>query len=135
MSLVDIDDCARGHLLAGLHGVPGHRYVLSGFTLTTAEALDLLGAVTGLSMKPPILPAGIATAGAAAVEGFSRLLGRRPPVCREMIRVMSFGHAYDGSRATRELGLTYTSPEATLRRTVAWFVAEGLVKRRLPAFD
>ena len=37
-----------------------------------------------------------------------------------------------GSRATRELGLVYTPIEESLRRTVEWYVAQGLVTRSLP---
>jgi dihydroflavonol-4-reductase len=43
-----------------------------------------------------------------------------------MMRTLLHGHAYDGSRATRELGLVYTPFEESLRRTVDWYVAEGL---------
>ena len=48
LSLVDIADCTRGHLLAETNGKPGERYVLSGASLTVREALDLLGRLTGL---------------------------------------------------------------------------------------
>ncbi len=41
---------------------------------------------------------------------------------------MIHGHAYDGSRATDELGLRYTPVEDTLRRTLEWARAEGLVR-------
>ena len=47
---------------------------------------------------------------------------------------MLHGHQYDGSRATRELGLSYTPIRDTLARTVEWAVAEGLVTRPLPAW-
>ena len=49
-----------------------------------------------------------------------------------MVRTILHGHAYDGSRATRELGLAYTPIEESLRRTVEWYVGEGLVTRPLP---
>ncbi len=39
--------------------------------------------------------------------------------------------AYDGSRATRELGLAYTPIEESLRRTIDSYLAQGLVT--LPA--
>jgi dihydroflavonol-4-reductase len=52
-----------------------------------------------------------------------------------MVRVMSFGHSYDGSRATRDLGLEYTPARQTFRRTIEWFVKEGLVTRELPGFE
>ena len=46
--------------------------------------------------------------------------------CREMVRTLLHGHAYDGSRATRELDLAYTPLDESLRRTVDWYVSEGL---------
>jgi dihydroflavonol-4-reductase len=51
-----------------------------------------------------------------------------------MVRTLLHGHGYDGSRATRELGLVYTPLADTLARTVEWAVAEGLVKRPLPSW-
>jgi dihydroflavonol-4-reductase len=65
-------------------------------------------------------------AAATGVELVARARRRRPPICREMMRTLLHGHAYDGSRATRELGLAYTAFEESLRRTVDWYVAEGL---------
>ena len=41
---------------------------------------------------------------------------------------MLHGHRYDGSRAARELGLAYTPISDTLRRTLEWARAEGLVR-------
>jgi dihydroflavonol-4-reductase len=48
-------------------------------------------------------------------------------VCREMVRTICFGHAYDGSRASRELGLAYAPVEDTLRRAIGWQRAQGLI--------
>jgi dihydroflavonol-4-reductase len=65
--------------------------------------------------------------GGTAAELAFRARGKHPPVCREMVRVLLHGHRYDGSRAERDLGLTYTPPEETIRRTVDWARAEGLL--------
>jgi dihydroflavonol-4-reductase len=51
-----------------------------------------------------------------------------------MVRTMLHGHRYDGSRATRELGLSYTPVRDTFARTIEWALSEGLVKRPLPEF-
>jgi dihydroflavonol-4-reductase len=134
VSLIDIDDCARGHLLAGGKGRPGERYVLSGVTLSTAEAVRTVEDVTGLTLGLRVLPTGVVRAAAGVVEIVSRLIGKQPPLCREMARVLVFGHAYDGSRAIRDLGLEYTPAHETIRRTIEWFVEQGLVKRKLPNF-
>ena len=49
-------------------------------------------------------------------------------MCREMVRTLLHGHRYDGSRAERELGLRYSDPRDTVRRTVEWARAEGLLR-------
>ncbi len=128
ISLVDIADCVEGHLLAAEHGAAGERYLLSGITLTMAEALALAGEVAGVQRKPRLLPRPLATAGAAIVEQSFRLARRRAPICREMVRTLLHGHRYDGSRAQRELGLSYTEPRDTLRRTVEWARSQGLLR-------
>lgn len=127
LSIVDIDDCARGHIAAALHGVPGERYLLNSFTMTMREAVGLIGRVADQDLEVRWLPGWAAAAGASVVEGAARISGRPPKVCREMVRTLRHGHAYDGSRAERELGLEYTAPEATLSRLVDWFRVEGLL--------
>lgn len=127
ITLVDIDDCARGHLLAAERGRPGERYLLSGFTTTVTGAVALAGEVLGRELRVRVLPLGVARLGAAAVAGAARLTGRRPSFCPEMVRVVAHGHIHDGSRATRELGLRYTPAQDTIRRLIEWFRAEGLL--------
>ncbi|MGZ4261165.1 MAG: NAD-dependent epimerase/dehydratase family protein [Solirubrobacteraceae bacterium] len=128
VSLVDIADCAEGHVLAAERGVAGERYLLNGIALTIAEALALAGEVAGVSRRPRMLPRRVAVAGAFVVEHGSRLARRKPPICREMVRTLLHGHRYDGSRAERDLGLRYTDPRETLRKTVDWARAEGLLR-------
>ncbi len=133
LSVVDIGDCVEGHLLAERRGAPGERYVLSGTTLTVREAVALLGRIVGREDRPRRLPPSVALAAGAGAEALARLRGRTPSVCREMVRTILHGHAYDGSRATRELGLRYTPIEESIRRTVAWYVEQGLVSSGAPA--
>jgi dihydroflavonol-4-reductase len=123
-SIVDIDDCAEGHLLAASKGVPGERYLLCGSTLSTREALQLISRLAGTSHEPRLVPVGAAYAAAICAEGAARLRGKAPTLCRAMVRTIAFGHAYDGSRATRELGLFYKPIEETLRRTIEWLRAQ-----------
>jgi dihydroflavonol-4-reductase len=127
ISLVDIDDTVEGHVLAAERGKPGARYLLSGATLTSHEALELVSRLAGVRHDVRFLPAFIARAVGAGVELAFRARGRKPPVCREMIDTMLHGHHYDGSRASAELGLRYTPVEETFRRTIDWARAEGLV--------
>lgn len=131
ISIVDIDDCARGHLLAAERGESGERYLVSGAVVSMREAMRLLSAELGVALRPLYLTEGVVRAAGGALESFSRIIGRNPPFCREAARVMLHGHSYDGSRAQRELGLSYTPISETIRRTLDWFDNEGLLVRQL----
>jgi dihydroflavonol-4-reductase len=127
VSLVDIQDCSAGHLLAAQHGVGGERYLLSGIGMTITQALTLAADVAGVERKPHLAPRPLAMVGGIAAEYLFRARGKHPPVCREMVRTLLHGHRYDGSRAERELGLVYTPARETLQRTIDWARAEGLL--------
>jgi dihydroflavonol-4-reductase len=128
VSMVDIADCVEGHLLAAERGADGERYVLNGMTLTIMQALALASDVAGVQRSPRLVPRPLATVAATIVEQAFRLARRHPPVCREMVRTLMHGHQYDGSRAERELGLRYTEPRETIRRTVEWARSQGLLR-------
>jgi dihydroflavonol-4-reductase len=130
VSIVDVADCVRGHVLAAERGVPGARYLLCGAVLPITEAFALARRIAGVSGRPLVAPPVLARSAAAIVELVYRALRRPPPICRAMIETMLHGHRYDGSRAARELGITYTPVEETLRRTIEWAAAEGLMRSR-----
>jgi dihydroflavonol-4-reductase len=130
LSLVDIADCTEGHLLAGSRGTPGERYVLSGATLSVREGLALVASLVGVDRPLRALPPSLAMAVATAAEALGWVRRRSPRICRELARTLIHGHAYDGSKATRTLGLRYTPIEETLRRTVDWWVEQQLVPGR-----
>lgn len=126
VSIVDVADCAEGHLLAEVHGRPGERYLLNGFSIPLREAVELLRDLTGEPRRARFAPRTLACAAGEAAELASVLLRRDLPLCREAVRTLLHGHRYDGSRAERELGLRYTPAEETIRRTLAWYAERGL---------
>lgn len=126
VSLVDIDDCAEGHVRAETKGQAGERYVLNGATLESDELLSIMRAVAPGVKPPRLAPPVLAAVAVRLVEATERVRGRTPLVCRESFRALMHGHRYDGSRAERDLGLRYRPAEQTLRRTAEWLVAQGL---------
>jgi dihydroflavonol-4-reductase len=126
-SLVDLDDCGRGHILAEQKGRSWNRYVLNGGTITAIDALGLMARITGVKYVPRFIPGRLAIGAAGVAANVYRMRGKSPPVCSEMVRTLVHGHAYDGARAARELGLEYTSIEDTLERTVHWLIDQGEV--------
>ncbi|HEY3766017.1 MAG TPA: NAD-dependent epimerase/dehydratase family protein [Gaiellales bacterium] len=126
-SLVDADDCSAGHVLAETRGAAGRRYLLSGVCVTTDEAIATVARLTGIERRTITLPRPVALAAAEGVAAVARVRKRRPRLCREMVATLLHGHAYDGSRAADELGLEYRSFEDMVRRTLAWYVEQGMV--------
>jgi dihydroflavonol-4-reductase len=133
VSVVDIRDCVEGHVLAAERGESGRRYVLNGATIHSRKALEIVSVLSGVRDRVRMIPAPVARTAVAMAETAFRLRGKTPSVCRARVRTILHGHRYDGSRATRELGLKYTPVADTFARTIEWAVAEGLVTRALPA--
>jgi dihydroflavonol-4-reductase len=127
VSIVDIDDCARGHLLAAAKGANGRRYLLNSFSMTIQEAVLLVEAVTGQYRQIRYVPAWLASVAGAVIGAGYRIAGREAPLCSETVRTLLHGHVYDGSRATRELGLVYTPAHQTLARLIEWAHSQALI--------
>jgi dihydroflavonol-4-reductase len=124
-SLVDVDDCAAGHLLAAEEGESGRRYVLSGATLTAEEALGIVQEVIGRRRRVVVLPPEPVLAASSLMSALARLGRRDPPVCRAAALALVHGRRFDGSLATRELGLSYRPVAETIGRTIEWFRNTG----------
>lgn len=132
LSIVDVSDCTDGHLLAEAHGMPGERYVLNGASLTTRGALELVRSVAGRPRFVLRLPRPTAAAAGAVAGWATSITGRPLPFCPELARTLLHGHRYDGSRATRVLGLSYLPIEGTVERTLTWYAARGLIEPLRP---
>src|SRR6202051_678732 len=134
LNIIDIADCTRGHLLAQERVVTGERYLLCGASMTLRSGLALLSRLTGLEDPPRFLAPRLALAASACIELIARIRGKPTRFCREMVRTLIEGSAYDGSKAARDLGLVYTPIDATMRRTVSWYIEQGVILRPLPGF-
>jgi dihydroflavonol-4-reductase len=134
LSIVDVDDCAQGHLRAAVHGASGARYLLSGATMTTADAIELLRGTTGGRPRRVVwVPRSLVRAAVPATAAAARFGSGDPLLCPGVVRSLLHGHRFDGSRAVRELGLVYTPTEDWLRRTLDWFASSGMLDLESPA--
>jgi nucleoside-diphosphate-sugar epimerase len=71
LNLVDVRECARGHVAALETGKSGERYILGGENLTLKQILDKLGAIAGLPSPKVKLPYFVAyVAGAVDRDDF-----------------------------------------------------------------
>jgi dihydroflavonol-4-reductase len=128
LNLVDVRECARGHLAALEKGRPGHRYILGGENLTLKQILDTLGRISGLSsptIKLPYFFAFLTGVVDEAVTG--RMLNREPRATIDTVRMGRKKMFASSDKAERELGWKTVPVEGALRRAVEWFQANKYV--------
>ena len=126
LNLVDVADCARGHLLAMEKAVPGERYILGGENLTLKQILDKLAAITGLPSPKLKLPYAVAYAtGVVDTLVSGTIMGREPRVTLDSVRMGRKKMFVTSAKAERELGWNPGPVDGALRRAVEWFQANG----------
>jgi dihydroflavonol-4-reductase len=126
LNLVDVRECARGHITAMEKGNSGERYILGGENLTLKQILDKLAAISGLPSPTVKLPYAVAYVAGAVDEMFSgRLLGREPRATIETVRMGKKKMWATSGKAERELGWKTIPVDGALRRAVEWFQANG----------
>ena len=134
LNLVDVVECARGHLLAAEKGMPGQRYILGGENLTLKQILDKLAVITGLPAPRVRLPyAAALCAGAMDTLVTGYLLRREPRVILDAVRMSRKKMFVTSGKAERELGFKIAAPDRALRRAVEWFRAHGYISEALQA--
>jgi dihydroflavonol-4-reductase len=122
LNLVDVTECAHGHVAALEHGKSGERYILGGENLTLKQILDKLGAITGLSSPTVKLPYFFAFAAAAVDETITgRILHREPRATIDAVRMGRKKMFASSAKSERDLGWKLVPAENALRRAVEWF--------------
>ena len=126
--VVDVEDVARGAILAMDRGRAGERYLLSGENVTVKRLFELIAELTGLKAPTIRAPVPVLRVLAAVLELASKLTGRRPMIDRSQVDEFAGKYGYfDSSKAEREFGYAHVSARATVGRTIAWLVARGFV--------
>jgi dihydroflavonol-4-reductase len=125
---VDVEDVARGHILAAAKGRVGEKYILGNANLSVLEFYNLIADVAG--MQPPKLkfpyPAVIATSYLYLL--IASVTRKPPPVTPAFARAGRMYMYYDSTKAVKELGFPQTPIRTTVEKAVNWFRENGYVK-------
>ena len=126
LNLVDVIDCADGHLLAMEKAAPAERYILGGENLTLKQILDKLAAITGLPSPSIRLPYAVAYAtGVVDTLVTGKIRQREPRVTLDSVRMGRKKMFVTSAKAERDLGWNPGPVDGALRRAVEWFRANG----------
>jgi dihydroflavonol-4-reductase len=124
-NVVDVEDVAKGHLLAAERGEPGERYILGGYNLTWVELVDRLAKLSGVHHPILVLPREVETLARVQED-----LGIPSPIAPEAFVLMAQNWRYSSRKARRELGYRARPLEQTLENTVEWY-SELIARGRL----
>ena len=126
LNLVDVKECARGHVAALEKGNSGERYILGGENLSLKQILDKLRDITGLPSPSIKLPYFFAFATGVVDEMITgRLLGGDPRATIDAVRMGKKMMFASSAKAERALGWKMVPVDDALRRAVEWFRANG----------
>ena len=126
LNLVDVKECARGHIAALEKGRSGERYILGGENLTLKQILDKLAAITGLPSPTLRVPYVLALATGVVDEIVTgRIRGREPRATIDAVRMGRKKMFVSSAKAESELGWKGNFVDDALRRAAEWFRGNG----------
>jgi len=128
LNLMDVETCARGHILAAQKGKIGEKYILGCENLTLARIFALLSEITGLKAPRVRLPYYPILLAAYANQALSALTGKEPLIPLAGVQMAKKFMYFDQSKAVAELGLPLTPVRGSLERAVEWFRSQGYAK-------
>jgi dihydroflavonol-4-reductase len=120
MNVCDVDDVAKGHLMAALHGKKGERYLLGGTNLPLRELFQRIIRLAGSNRTVYPVPAPLVKGVSWLGEGLSWLIGKEPPFAWDLAKLTGRTIYYSSQKAVRELGYRATPLDETLQKVLEW---------------
>ena len=128
LNLMDVEDCARGHILAGQKGRIGEKYILGNQNLTLADIFRLLAEITGLRAPAVRLPYHPILWAAYLNQALSALTGKEPLIPLAGVQMAAKFMYFDAGKAVAELGIPQTPVKDSLERAISWFRSHDYAK-------
>lgn len=130
LNVADVEDVARGHILAMQKGKPGNRYILGGENLEMNQVLKILEEITGIRAPKMKIPHGTLLVLGKFSEWMSNHVTKKPP----LVPIEAALHArcdmnFSSEKAQRDLGYNPRPAREALIRAVAWFVKNKYISK------
>jgi dihydroflavonol-4-reductase len=131
LNWVHVRDVAIGHILAAEKGRFGDRYILGNAdgNWTMKQTLATLEKLTGIPAPKTRVPHWVALRAAEANEIISFFTGKPPRAPVAGVKMAKYMMWFNPAHAVNMLGLPQTPPEQAFADAIAWFKANGYVKK------
>lgn len=125
LNLVNVEACARGHLLAAQRGAIGEKYILGGENLTLQQLFARLERLCGVPAPRVRLPYPVVLGYAAGADLIARITGRPPRASLTEVRMAHKRMFFDSAKAVRELGYEPGVLDDALRAAIDYYRQSG----------
>jgi len=125
INVSDIQDTAKGHVLAMEKGKPGEKYVLGNTNVSVKEYFDLIAQIGGGKSPSLRIPKSVAVFSGYLYKGLADVTKKPPVTTAAWVRVGSEYSFWDSSKAVNELGMPQTPIRDSIAGAIEWFRANG----------
>ncbi len=130
-SVIDVDDCGEGHLLAYEKGRIGGSYIITNKNMMLKELFDLTSEIMGIpKIKMKVSPGMAAWAGGLMEWWSDHVTGKTPVLTRGGAMMTALPPFYTSEKAVRELGLTFTPLRESFEKMLWYFYERGFIKKK-----
>lgn len=127
LNFVDVEDVAKGHILAAHKGKVGDRYILGNKNMSVGDYYRLIGDVAGIEPPKIKFPAAMAVMLGYLYQFASGITNKPPVLTAPMVRLGSKYAFFDCSKAVDELGMPQTPIRKTVEKAINWFRENGYI--------
>ena len=129
VNIIDVEDVARGQILAAKKGRVGERYLFGNENMTVSDYFRLISDVAGI--KPPTIkiPYHLALAVTYMYELEAYFTKKPPASTASELKIGRKYEYFDCSKAVRELGLPQTPVRVSIEKAITWFRENGYLRR------
>ena len=125
MNMIDVEDVARGHILAAQKGKIGERYILGNENMHVKEFFDLVAEI-GNGKAPKLkISYSMGITFAYILKGITAFTRKEPLTTVATAKMIGHFGFYDCSKAVYELGMPQTPVRTTIEKAIDWFRENG----------
>ena len=128
VNIIDVEDVARGQILAAEKGTIGERYLFGNENMSVSDYFKLIGDVAGV--KPPKIkiPYHLALLVTYLYELGAFVTKTPPASTASELKIGRKYEFFDCSKAVRELGLPQTPVRTSIENAINWFRENGYLR-------
>lgn len=125
MGVVSAQATGIGHVLAAERGRTGERYILSGENISHRRMMEIVASVVGGTPPLATIPRTLMRGAVALAWQGLKFAGVDAPSFLAQMDLSTRDMYFDGSKATRELGMPYVDAATAIREAWSWYRQQG----------